>query len=308
VWSSRDITVKNIVQPAQQTTAAVNVRPSPDAPIRNPVLRYQDLVNRIRYEGAIACPEQDFASQCAGDAAGAADAGDSVEKRRQGDTAGVMSASTIQLQEGTATLPLINEVAPAPYAGSLTAGQPKTWRRRAKARRTVRTMEQVLARPPATRRAIKLAMQPAMRPLEAGLVGRGRQWTGRSGGQRHQWREPTHSRAITLPKDGKFGVVVVGSSLAEEFPETVHLWTGRMAYTVYLRVGVGKNWILQYSLPHPGSRLNRQCQVARMRLALRHNTAQHRLGREYRCHHGPWLCQHGRAVRATGGGFSDGAG
>ncbi len=54
---------------------------------------------------------------------------------------------------------------------------------------------------------------------------------------------------ITLPKDGKFGVVVVGSSLAEDYPETIHLWSGRLAYTVYLRVGVAKNWILQYSLP-----------------------------------------------------------
>ena len=54
---------------------------------------------------------------------------------------------------------------------------------------------------------------------------------------------------ITLPKDGKFGVVVVGSSLAEDYPETVHLWSGRLAYTVYLHVGVTKNWILQYCLP-----------------------------------------------------------
>ncbi len=54
---------------------------------------------------------------------------------------------------------------------------------------------------------------------------------------------------ITLPKDGQFGVVVVGSSLAEQFPETVGIWNGRMVYTVYLHVGAGKNWILQYSLP-----------------------------------------------------------
>jgi hypothetical protein len=54
---------------------------------------------------------------------------------------------------------------------------------------------------------------------------------------------------ITLPKDGKFGVVVVGSSLAEDYPETGHLWSGRLAYTVYLHVGVGKNWILQYCVP-----------------------------------------------------------
>jgi hypothetical protein len=54
---------------------------------------------------------------------------------------------------------------------------------------------------------------------------------------------------IVMPKDGKFGVVVVGSSMAEEYPETVGLWGSRMAYTVYLHVGVAKSWILQYSLP-----------------------------------------------------------
>ncbi len=54
---------------------------------------------------------------------------------------------------------------------------------------------------------------------------------------------------ITLPKDGQFGVVVVGSSLAEEFPETVEIWNGRLIYSVYLHVGLHKNWILQYSLP-----------------------------------------------------------
>jgi hypothetical protein len=54
---------------------------------------------------------------------------------------------------------------------------------------------------------------------------------------------------IVLPKDGQFGVVVVGSSLADQYPETVGIWNGRLVYTVYLHVGAGKNWILQYSLP-----------------------------------------------------------
>jgi hypothetical protein len=52
-----------------------------------------------------------------------------------------------------------------------------------------------------------------------------------------------------LPKDGQFGVVVVGSTLAEQYPETVGLWSGRLVYTVYLHMGSGKAWILQYSLP-----------------------------------------------------------
>jgi hypothetical protein len=58
---------------------------------------------------------------------------------------------------------------------------------------------------------------------------------------------------ITQPKDGVFGVVVVGSTLADQYPETVSLWSGRLIYTVYLHVGPGKSWILQYSLPREGA-------------------------------------------------------
>ena len=54
---------------------------------------------------------------------------------------------------------------------------------------------------------------------------------------------------INLPRDGQFGVVVVGSSLAEQYPELVNIWGGRLVYTVYLHVGLGKSWILQYSIP-----------------------------------------------------------
>lgn len=59
---------------------------------------------------------------------------------------------------------------------------------------------------------------------------------------------PTVSR-ITRPKDGHYGVVVVGASLAEEYPETLGMWADRLAYTVYLQVGAEKNWIMQYCLP-----------------------------------------------------------
>jgi hypothetical protein len=55
---------------------------------------------------------------------------------------------------------------------------------------------------------------------------------------------------ISVPKNGQFGVVVVGSSLDEQYPETQDVWKGRLAYSVYLHVGLEKSWILQYSLPH----------------------------------------------------------
>jgi len=54
---------------------------------------------------------------------------------------------------------------------------------------------------------------------------------------------------ITLPKDGQYRVVVVGSSAMEERPEIAEIWGRRLAYSVYLQVGLSKNWILQYSLP-----------------------------------------------------------
>ncbi len=58
---------------------------------------------------------------------------------------------------------------------------------------------------------------------------------------------------ITLPKNGQYGVVVMGASLEDEFPEASSLWGGRMPYTVYVHVGLAKSWILQYSLPRAQS-------------------------------------------------------
>ena len=54
---------------------------------------------------------------------------------------------------------------------------------------------------------------------------------------------------IRLARNGSFGAVVVGDSIEDEFPEAAQLWGGRMAYTVYLHVGLARSWILQYALP-----------------------------------------------------------
>jgi hypothetical protein len=53
---------------------------------------------------------------------------------------------------------------------------------------------------------------------------------------------------ISFPKDGHFGAVVIGASLEDEYPETQGVWNDRLAYTVYLHVGLARNWILQYAL------------------------------------------------------------
>jgi hypothetical protein len=54
---------------------------------------------------------------------------------------------------------------------------------------------------------------------------------------------------VTVPKDGRFGSVIVGDSLQDRYPEIADVWSGRLTYSAYLHVGLAKSWILQYSLP-----------------------------------------------------------
>jgi hypothetical protein len=167
--------------------------------------------------------------------------------------AGVMSASNIQLQEGTATLPMINEVAPAPFSGSLTAGQPKSLSETGRGKTDGKQNGAGAGQTAGNQTGNAVAGTGSGGQGGGGSAGQGGVNGAAGGGVEASVttgsNQPTVVH-ITLPKDGKFGVVVVGSSLAEDYPETVHLWSGRLAYTVYLHVGVSKNWILQYCLPH----------------------------------------------------------
>jgi len=54
---------------------------------------------------------------------------------------------------------------------------------------------------------------------------------------------------IKLPLNGQYGVVVVGSAMQEQYPETAGIWGGRLLYSVFLHVGLAKSWVLQYTLP-----------------------------------------------------------
>ncbi len=54
---------------------------------------------------------------------------------------------------------------------------------------------------------------------------------------------------VTVPRDGRFGSVIVGDSLQDRYPEVGDMWSGRLTYTAYQHVGLSKSWILQYSIP-----------------------------------------------------------
>jgi hypothetical protein len=83
----------------------------------------------------------------------------------------------------------------------------------------------------------------------AGGSGAGSAGSGTSGAADGSLGGTTSVTRFTLPKDGHYGVVVVGSAPAAPYPETVGALGGKMVYTVYLRVGLRKKWILQYCLP-----------------------------------------------------------
>lgn len=81
-------------------------------------------------------------------------------------------------------------------------------------------------------------------------AGNGKNQAGAGGGSggAGQGSEPSFAR-INLPPNGQYGVVVVGSAMSDEFPETATLWGDRLIYSVYLNVGLAHNWVLQYALP-----------------------------------------------------------
>src|SRR5258708_6339017 len=125
VWSSQNIPVKNIVQPAPQTAAAINVRPSPEPP--NQEVHVADIkISSTAYDTKAPLPAPSKTSPINVPATQQTQQMPETASKDAGKAtpAGVISASNIQLQEGTATLPMIHEVAPATLPGSLTAGQP----------------------------------------------------------------------------------------------------------------------------------------------------------------------------------------
>jgi hypothetical protein len=155
----------------------------------------------------------------------------------QPSPARVVSLSDVQAQ-GPVAIPLANQVAQG-GPGSLTAGRPD------------KSGAGGDGNPGSKPRGVGVGDGSGGTASAGAGAGAGAQGTGTGqgvvvGAGSGNESSVTH---ITLAKNGQFGVVVVGSSLAEQYPETVEVWSSRVVYTVYLHVGTGKSWILQYTLP-----------------------------------------------------------
>ena len=250
VWSAPQQTVKKIVQPAPQPVPQVDVKPSLNSP--NQEVHVADLkLSSTEFDTKAPLPNPSKTSPVTAQNPQKVQQIPQTASKDAGPAtpASVISLSNVQLQEGTAALPMVNEVAATPFTGSLTPGQPKSLSQTGTGK--VDGKENgASAGQTAGNEAGKTPGATGGSSGQSGATGQGGA-NGQAGvnasvlpgdGQ----RTIVH---LTRPQDGKFGVVVVGSAVAEDYPETVNLWSGRLAYTVYLHVGVSKNWILQYSIP-----------------------------------------------------------
>lgn len=229
LWATENNPTEKIVPPPLQEATNASVEPSLDPP--NPELKLADLrVSPTPFRTELPMPSPSTSSPLT---VYRPDAPSQVpqtgsESIAPPTPARVMSLSDILLQQGAVPLPVINETAPSSSADLLAPERPET--------------------PPQDGGGNQAGKQPGSGAGQtAGDQGADVAGSG-AAGQEGAGNDPAYSR-IMLPRDGHFGVVVVGSSPADEYPEAQGVWTDRLAYTVYLHVGLARSWIMQYALP-----------------------------------------------------------
>ena len=153
----------------------------------------------------------------------------------------VMSISDLRMAEGTVTLPPVNQTVVQNQSGILAPGQAAGGNGKEQPAGSGAGQGTGNAGQSKGAAGNKTSTNSTATAKPAAPDNSGADTSGASNGLTTQ--------VITLPKDGQFGAVVVGANLEEKFPELSSVWNDRVAYTVYLHVGLAKSWIMQYSLP-----------------------------------------------------------
>jgi len=239
IWTAQKAAARMIVPPLPHEATGADVRPSLDAPNEELNLADVSIASTDRTPKILTLPPSTTSPVVARrpELAQMVPVTTS-DSSAQPTPAAVISLSDLRMREGTVTLPPGNRTAPATSSGALTPGRPGQSSRMGDSSPAARAVDMGAGHGAGDSSQRSARIREAV--AEAGSQGKG---TGAGLGR------DSSTERILLPKDGKFGVVVVGSSIEEKYPETAELWAGRLAYTVYLHVGLAKNWILQYSLP-----------------------------------------------------------
>jgi hypothetical protein len=245
IWSAGKTAARVIVAPQPKPAAAAEVRPSIDPPNQD-----ANLANLSISATDLATPTPQIQPSTTsplvvhGPDLPQATPQTSSQSSAPPTPATVMSLSDLRVKEGAVTLPAGNETAASAASGALAQGhaadpsaagkgnpESKAGGRGAGVGQGDAANKSGSSGSAGNRNGVKI--WPAQQAAAGNADGSGNQ------------PATVH---ITLPISGQFGAVILGASLKEAYPETAELWSGRLAYTVYLHVGLAKSWILQYSL------------------------------------------------------------
>ena len=250
IWSPENSTAQTVLPPPPQELTAVNVRPDLTRP--NHELTPADLklsASAFVTDTPLALPSTTSPIAVRGPEAVKQVSETTSKPLGTPVPARVLSLSDLHLERGTLALPVVNEIAGVSASDAMVPV------------REVNSSGEGNGNSASKQNGTGAGAKPGNQAGQgAGANNVGGQEGAKNGSDAGASQmadagsgaQPMVTR-IVMPKDGKFGVVVVGSSMAEEYPETVGLWGSRMAYTVYLHVGLAKSWILQYSLPQAAS-------------------------------------------------------
>lgn len=225
IWTPRHAIVKNIVAPTPQQPTAAEVRPKLEAPNAEIHLSDVELASsplpsqKLQVVPSTTSPVIVHGTNLIQTAPSTVS-----QDRLQPTPTALLSLSDMTMKTGTVTLPPMNETVKAGQSGDLTPGP-----------------------------ADGKGSGGDGKSLANGAGNEG-QPNGATMGPGHgadtgALQGNLVATRITLPKDGQFSAVVVGNAIQDQYPEMASAWGGRMAYTVYLHVGLSRSWILQYSLP-----------------------------------------------------------
>jgi hypothetical protein len=230
IWTPTKVEVKKLVAPLPEKTTAADVKPSVNTPSQEVNLADISVASIDHPTAAFPVfpsttsplvvhgPEVQLAPVTV------------TQKAAQPTPTAVMSISDLRMPDGTATLPPVSETELQSERGTLIPGQAASGD---KANRSGGKGND----PGSGDSGEPTGVAGNLSGTKAGST---------SGSGADNGLTTEH---FVLPRNGQFGAVVVGASLEEAFPEMSGIWNDRVAYTVYLHVGLKKSWILQYSLP-----------------------------------------------------------
>ena len=256
IWTPSKVAVKKVTPPSPQKPASSDVKPSVERPNEELTLADVNITSSFHPTPkpivtastttpvAVHVPQQVLLPPVT-----------SSQTSARPTPASILSLSNLRMKEGVATLPPVNESVVVKGPGTL-AGQGKDASSPAKDNSSAKPGQGGSSQGPGgnpNNQASGAGQGLAFKVSGPGLAAPANKpqgpETGNGNGPDSLATDQLSTTAVSVPKDGHFSSIIVGNSLDDQYPEMAGVWVGRIAYTVYLHVGLSHSWVLQYSLP-----------------------------------------------------------